>query len=48
LEFNTNDATLYQVDEMKGKTYTLVKWKGYPDQFNSFEPLEDMQDIPSR
>jgi len=50
-EFNTNDATLYQVEKilrrkkMKGKTYVLVKWKGYPDKFNSWEQLENVQDV---
>jgi len=28
---------------MKGKTYALVKWKGYPDKFDSWEPLENVQ-----
>jgi len=50
-EFSTNDATLYQVEKilrrkkMKGKTYALVKWKGYSDKFNSWEPLEHVQDV---
>jgi len=40
-EYNTNDTTLYQVEKIlkkkriKGKTYTLVKWEGYSDKFNS-------------
>jgi len=53
-EFSTNDATLCQVEKilrakkMKGKTYAMVKWKGYSYKFNSWEPLENVQDIPSR
>jgi len=48
-EYNTDGDMLYQVEKilgkkkMKGKTYALVKWKGYPDKFNSWEPLEEVQ-----
>jgi len=44
-EYNTDDDTLFQVEnilkkkKMKGKTYALIKWKGYADKFNSWVPL---------
>jgi len=53
-EFGTSNVTLYQVEKilrrkkMKDKTYALVKWKGYSYKFNSWEALENVQDIPSR
>jgi len=48
-EYNTDDDTFYQVEKIlrkkkiKGKTYALVKWKGYADKFNSWEPLEEVK-----
>jgi len=48
-EYNTDDDTLYQVEKIlkkkkiKGKTFAFIKWKGYPDEFNSWEPLEEVQ-----
>ena len=42
---------VYQVDYVvkkrtrKRKVEYLVKWKGYPDKFNSWVPANDLKDI---
>jgi transposase InsO family protein len=42
---------LFQIEKIlryrtvKGKRQALVKWRGYPDSFNSWEPVENIKDI---
>ena len=37
--------TMFRIEKVlrKRKGQALVKWKGYPDKFNSWVPLEDLE-----
>ena len=39
------DQTIYRIDRIirKRRGEVLVKWSGYPDQFNSWIPETDVQ-----
>ena len=38
---------IYRIEKIirKRQDKALVKWKGYPDQFNSWIPLKDLEKI---
>ena len=46
-ELQKTDQTVYRVEKVirKTKDKTLVKWKGYPDEFNSLVSLKDLKDL---
>ena len=39
--------TTFRIEKVlrKRKGRALVKWKGYPDKFNSWVPLEDLEKL---
>ena len=47
----TDKSEVYKVEKIlrkkkiKGKQYGLVKWKGYDDKFNSWEPMENIHKL---
>ena len=46
-ELQKTDQTIYRIEKVirKTKDKALVKWKGYPDEFNSWIPLRDLQSL---
>ena len=46
-EFQKTGQIIYRIEKAirKTKDKALVKWKGYPDQFNSWIPLRDLQSL---
>ena len=46
-ELQKTDQTIYRIEKVirKTKDKALVKWKGYPDDFNSWIPLRDLQSL---
>ena len=46
-ELQKTNQNIYRIEkiirERQGKA--LVKWKGYPDEFNSWIPLKDLENI---
>ena len=46
-ELQKTDQTIYRIEKVirKTKDKALVKWKGYPAEFNSWIPLKDLQSL---
>ena len=46
-ELQKTDQTIYRIEKgiRKAKDKALVKWKGYPAEFNSWIPLKDLQSL---
>ena len=46
-ELQETDQTIFRIEKVirKTKDKALVKWKGYPDEFNSWVPLRDLQSL---
>ena len=46
-ELQKTDQEVYRIEKIirKSKDKALVKWKGYPDEFNSWVPLKDLKKI---
>ena len=46
-ELQKRDQTIYRIEKVirKTKDKALVKWKGYPAEFNSWIPLKDLQSL---
>ena len=46
-ELQKTDQEVYRIEKIirKSKGKALVKWKGYPDEFNSWVPLKDLEKI---
>ena len=46
-ELQKTDQTIYRIEKVirKTKDKALVKWKGYPAEFNSWIPLRDLQSL---
>ena len=46
-ELQKTDQTIFRIEKVirKTKDKALVKWKGYPDEFNSWIPLRDLQSL---
>ena len=46
-ELQETDQTIYRIEKVirKTKDKALVKWKGYPAEFNSWIPLRDLQSL---
>ena len=46
-ELQETDQTIFRIEKVirKTKGKALVKWKGYPDEFNSWIPLRDLQSL---
>ena len=46
-ELQKTDQEVYRIEKIirKSKGKALVKWKGYPDEFNSWVPLKDLDKI---
>ena len=46
-ELQKTDQKIYRIEKIirkRGNT-ALVKWKGYPEEFNSWIPLKDLENI---
>ena len=46
-ELQKTDHNIYRIEKIirKTKNKALVKWKGYPDEFNSWVELKDLEDL---
>ena len=46
-ELQETDQTIFRIEKVIRKTgdKALVKWKGYPDEFNSWVPLRDLANL---
>ena len=46
-ELQETDQTIFRIEKVirKTKDKALVKWKGYPDEFNSWIPLRDLSNL---
>ena len=46
-ELQKTDQEIYRIEKVirKTKDKVLVKWKGYPDEFNSWVSLKDLTDL---
>ena len=46
-ELQKTDQEVYRIEKIirKSKGKALVKWKGYPDEFNSWVPAEDLKNL---
>ena len=46
-ELQKTDQEVYRIEKIirKSKGKALVKWKGYPDEFNSWVPLKDLKNL---
>ena len=46
-ELQETDQTIFRIEKVirKTKDKALVKWKGYPDEFNSWIPLKDLKNL---
>ena len=46
-ELQKRDQNIYRIEKIirKRGNKALVKWKGYPDEFNSWIPLKDLENI---
>ena len=46
-ELQKTDQTIFRIEKVirKTKDKALVKWKGYPDEFNSWIPLRGLQPL---
>ena len=46
-ELQKTDQTIYRIEKVirKTKDKTVVKWKGYPDQLNSWVSLKDLKNL---
>ena len=46
-ELQKTEQNIYRIEKIirKRGDKTLVKWKGYPDEFNSWIPLKDLENI---
>ena len=46
-ELQKTEQNIYRIEKIirKRQDKALVKWKGYPDQFNSWIPLKDLENI---
>ena len=49
-ELQKTDQTIYRIEKVirKTKDKALVKWKGYPAEFNSWIPLMDLQSLTKK
>ena len=46
-ELQKTEQNIYRIEKIirKRQGKALVKWKGYPDDFNSWIPLKDLENI---
>ena len=46
-ELQKTDQNIYRIEKIirKRQGKASVKWKGYPDEFNSWIPLKDLENI---
>ena len=46
-ELQETDQTIFRIEKVirKTKDKALVKWKGYPDKFNSWVSLKDLKNL---